>query len=70
MKRITESQKQGQENTKEKLEMLNEYIGSPVQRTPRNYSMLRMFHADQKQNLLKYRKVQKAYKPQVNPTSI
>lgn len=59
MNRITESQKQG-ENTKEKLEMLNEYIGSPAERTPNSYSMLRLFHAD-KQNLLKYRKVQKAY---------
>lgn len=56
--RITET---GEENTKEKLEMLNEYIGSPAQRTPKSYSMLTLFHADQKQNLLKYREVQKAY---------
>lgn len=33
---MTESQKQGQENIKEKLEMLNEHTGSPEERKPRN----------------------------------
>lgn len=36
MMRTIESQKQGEENIKEKLEMLNEYIGSPEESKLRN----------------------------------
>lgn len=51
MKRITESQKQEEVNIKEKLEMLNEYRRKKAEKL---YLVLRVFSADQKQNLLKY----------------